>query len=92
MSSVPESRSIGEATEADTKVALQNIDQTCYWSIFEQEYIYSIKAMVIARVDGIGTGHPYVYYALKYDNIFSMMRDWQEIRSVPESVTDMRRR
>lgn len=83
---VPLARSIGEATEADAKLALQHPTEFCDWPLFDKQFIMSTYSMVIARIDGMGTGHPYVEWALKYDNVFSMHRDWLEIKSVPEAT------
>lgn len=82
----PNTRSIGSATEADTKMAMQYPDAMCEWEFFNQSFIYSTRAMVIMRIDGVGSETPNVAWALKYANPFSLMRDWQEIESVPGSV------
>jgi hypothetical protein len=89
---VPNARAISEATEADAKLALQHPTEACDWELFDQSFIVSAHAMVIARIDGIGTGYPHVVWAMKYQNIFSMQRDWEEIKSVPQSITTDRRK
>lgn len=88
----PNHRAIGEATDADMKIALQNISQVCSWEFFDIEFLLSEKAMVIGRVDGIGTGFPTMEWALKYNNPFSMTLDWNEILSVPGALREARRK
>lgn len=87
-------RATRHCTEEEIKEALQKCTVVVEWPALGHTFVLYEPAGIILRLDGIMGGNvfPSVFYAWKYDNPFSFIRDKQEILYIPDTEAWIRER
>lgn len=78
---------ISFATDAETRLALNNSDEVLEWETVGYTFVKSARACVIVRSGALGGDTREVHGGWKFGNVFAMERAWQEIKVVAGCYT-----
>ncbi len=81
LANVP-NRSMGEASDNDCKLTLQNYDEVCEWPLAGMTWYICHRLLTIVRAGSGGGETKHIQGGFKYRSDLSLRLDWNEIKSV----------